>query len=147
MELEYDPTKDAVNIAKNGISLADAMLVYNAANKLTLESVRNGENRLMDAALVCCLRNTQTESTHGIEDLISRFCPHKGVGILVVSIKVLSNGLFKRHSAAMGTASDLFACDQIGRASGRERLCQYVYISVVDVSLTIQSTDNDIDRV
>src|SRR3546814_1801632 len=77
MELEYDPTKDAVNIAKHGISLADAMLVYNAPNKLTLESVRNGENRLMDAALVCCLRNTQTESTHGIEDLISRFCPNK----------------------------------------------------------------------
>src|SRR3546814_9448194 len=68
------------------------------------------------AALVCCLRNTQTESTHGIEDLISRFCPNKGVGILVVSIKVLSNGLFKRPSAAMGTASDLFACD-LGKPS------------------------------
>jgi len=52
MELEYDPAKDAANFVKHGISLADAMLVYSAPNKLTLESVRNGENRLMDVAMV-----------------------------------------------------------------------------------------------
>jgi len=52
MELEFDPAKDAANIAKHGISLADAMLVYNAPNKLTLESARNGEERLMDVAMV-----------------------------------------------------------------------------------------------
>lgn len=52
MKLEYNPTKDAANIAKHGISLADAMLVYNAPNKLTLESIRNSENRFMDVALV-----------------------------------------------------------------------------------------------
>lgn len=52
MELEYDAGKDTVNIAKHGISLADATLVYNAPNKITLESTRNGENRLMDVAMV-----------------------------------------------------------------------------------------------
>jgi len=52
MEFAFDPAKDAANIAKHGISLADAMLVYNAPNKLTLESARNGEERLMDVAMV-----------------------------------------------------------------------------------------------
>jgi uncharacterized DUF497 family protein len=52
MELEFDPAKDAANIAKHGLSLADAMLVYEAENKLTLQSSRQGEDRLMDVALV-----------------------------------------------------------------------------------------------
>jgi uncharacterized DUF497 family protein len=33
MELEFDPAKDAANIAKHGISLADSMLVYEAPTK------------------------------------------------------------------------------------------------------------------
>ncbi|HEU0231484.1 MAG TPA: BrnT family toxin [Burkholderiaceae bacterium] len=52
MRLEFDPAKDAVNIAKHGISLADAMLVYESPNKLTLQSARLGEERLMDVAMV-----------------------------------------------------------------------------------------------
>ncbi|MDR0842909.1 MAG: BrnT family toxin [Acidobacteriota bacterium] len=52
MELEFDPTKDALNIEKHGISLADAMLVYEARNKLTLQSPRRDEDRLMDVAMV-----------------------------------------------------------------------------------------------
>lgn len=52
MELEYDPTKDEANIAKHGISLADAMLVYEAPNKVTLQSLRSGEDRLVDIAMV-----------------------------------------------------------------------------------------------
>jgi len=52
MELEYDPAKDAANIAKHGISLADAMLVYEAPNKVTLQALRSGEDRLVDIAMV-----------------------------------------------------------------------------------------------
>lgn len=52
MTFTFDPNKDAANIAKHGLSLADAPLVFNAPDKLTLESPRTGEQRLMDVALV-----------------------------------------------------------------------------------------------
>nr|WP_315243400.1 BrnT family toxin [uncultured Albidiferax sp.] len=52
MHFTFDPNKDAVNIAKHGLSLVDAPLVFNALDKLTLESVRATETRLMDVALV-----------------------------------------------------------------------------------------------
>lgn len=48
----YDETKRAINLAKHGLDLIDAGLVYDAPNKLTLESPRNSEARLMDVALV-----------------------------------------------------------------------------------------------
>lgn len=52
MHFTFDPNKDAANIAKHGLSLVDAPLVFNALDKLTLESVRATETRLMDVALV-----------------------------------------------------------------------------------------------
>jgi hypothetical protein len=52
MKLTYDPEKDSANIIKHGLSLADALLVFDAQNKLTLESTRQGEARLMDIAMV-----------------------------------------------------------------------------------------------
>lgn len=52
MQFTYDPRKDAANIAKHGLSLADALLVFNAPDKLTLQSPRADEARLMDIALV-----------------------------------------------------------------------------------------------
>lgn len=52
MKFTFDPAKDAANLVKHGISLADAPLVFNAANKLTLKSPRGDESRLMDVALV-----------------------------------------------------------------------------------------------
>ena len=52
MRFTFDPNKDAANIAKHGLSLADAPLVFNAPDKLTLESPRGEESRLMDVALV-----------------------------------------------------------------------------------------------
>ena len=52
MKFTFDPDKDAANIAKHGLSLADAPLVFEATHKLTLESPQNGEVRLMDVALV-----------------------------------------------------------------------------------------------
>ncbi len=52
MKLTYDPDKDAINTVKHGLSLADALLVFNAPNKLTLKSPRGDEARLMDVALV-----------------------------------------------------------------------------------------------
>ena len=51
MRFTFDPTKDAANIVKHGLSLTDAPLVFNAPNKLTLESTRASEARLMDIAL------------------------------------------------------------------------------------------------
>lgn len=52
MRFTYDPKKDAANLAKHGLSLADAPLVFDAPGKLTLESPRADELRLMDVALV-----------------------------------------------------------------------------------------------
>lgn len=52
MHFTFDLKKDASNIAKHGLSLRDAPLVFDAPNKLTLESQRAGEARLMDVALV-----------------------------------------------------------------------------------------------
>lgn len=52
MRFTFDPRKDAANILKHGLSLSDAPLVFNAPNKLTLESHRGEEARLMDVALV-----------------------------------------------------------------------------------------------
>jgi uncharacterized DUF497 family protein len=52
MHFTFDPDKDTANIIKHGLSLADAPLVFNALDKLTLESTRTTEARLMDVALV-----------------------------------------------------------------------------------------------
>ena len=52
MKLTFDPAKDAPNIVKHGLSLADALLVFDAPNKLTLQSQRGDEARLMDIAMV-----------------------------------------------------------------------------------------------
>ena len=48
----YDETKRQANLAKHGLDLADAGLVYHAPNKITLCSPRQGEHRLMDVAMV-----------------------------------------------------------------------------------------------
>ena len=52
MQFTFDPDKDATNIVKHGLSLADAPLIFNAPVKLTLESPKADEARLMDVALV-----------------------------------------------------------------------------------------------
>lgn len=52
MRLEFDPAKDAANITKHGLSLADAMLVFDAPNKVTVSSAHRDERRQMDIALV-----------------------------------------------------------------------------------------------
>ena len=52
MQFTFDPNKDAANITKHGLSLADAPMVFNAPDKLTLMSARGDEARLMDVALV-----------------------------------------------------------------------------------------------
>lgn len=52
MKFTFDPVKDAGNITKHGLSLADAPLVFNAPDKLTIESPRGPEAGLMDVALV-----------------------------------------------------------------------------------------------
>ncbi len=52
MRLTFDPKKDATNIVKHGLSLADAMVVYEAPGKLTLQSPSGSEQRLMDVAMV-----------------------------------------------------------------------------------------------
>ena len=52
MKFTFDPAKDAINMGKHGLSLADAPLVFDAPDKLTLQSPQKGEARLMDIALV-----------------------------------------------------------------------------------------------
>ena len=52
MRFTFDPRKDAANIVKHGLSLSDASLIFDAPHKLTLESPRSDESRLMDLALV-----------------------------------------------------------------------------------------------
>ena len=52
MRFTFDPGKDGANIEKHGISLVDAPLVFNAPNKLTLESAKTSEVRMIDIALV-----------------------------------------------------------------------------------------------
>lgn len=52
MQFTFDPLKDAANILKHGLSLSDAPLVFNAVNKLTIESNKQDEARLMDVAMV-----------------------------------------------------------------------------------------------
>ena len=51
MRFTFDPAKDAANIVKHGLSLDDAALVFNAPGKLTLESTKASEARLMDLAM------------------------------------------------------------------------------------------------
>jgi uncharacterized DUF497 family protein len=48
----YDETKRQSNLVKHGLDLADAGLVYDAPNKITLCSPRQDEDRLMDVAMV-----------------------------------------------------------------------------------------------
>ena len=52
MKLTYDSDKDAANIIKHALSLADALLVFDAVDKLTLKSQKGNEDRLMDVAMV-----------------------------------------------------------------------------------------------
>ena len=52
MQFIFDPSKDELNIRKHGISLDQASVVFNHPNKITLSSVREGEDRLVDITLV-----------------------------------------------------------------------------------------------
>ena len=48
MQFIFDPIKDELNVSKHGISLDQASVVFNHPNKITLTSVREGEDRLVD---------------------------------------------------------------------------------------------------
>jgi uncharacterized DUF497 family protein len=50
--LIYDENKRQINLAKHGLDLADAGLVFDSPNKITLVSTRQDEDRLMDIAMV-----------------------------------------------------------------------------------------------
>ena len=52
MQFIFDPSKDELNVRKHGISLDQASVVFNHPNKITLTSVREGEDRLVDITLV-----------------------------------------------------------------------------------------------
>ena len=52
MQFIFDPIKDELNVSKHGISLDQASVVFNHPKKITLSSVRQGEDRLLDIALV-----------------------------------------------------------------------------------------------
>ena len=48
----WDEAKRRSNLAKHGLDFADARLVYDAPDKVTLKSRRRSEDRLIDLALV-----------------------------------------------------------------------------------------------
>ena len=50
--ITFDEKKRRANLEKHGLDLADAGLVYDAPNKLTLLSPRHAEERKQDIALV-----------------------------------------------------------------------------------------------
>ena len=52
MQFIFDPLKDELNVKKHGISLDQAGVVFSHPDKITLSSVRQGEDRLMDITLV-----------------------------------------------------------------------------------------------
>ena len=52
MQFIFDPSKDELNVRKHGISLDQASVVFNHPNKITLTSVREGEDRSVDITLV-----------------------------------------------------------------------------------------------
>jgi len=52
MQFIFDPLKDELNVSKHGISLDQASVVFNHPKKITLSSVRQGEDRLLGIALV-----------------------------------------------------------------------------------------------
>lgn len=50
--IAFDEAKRLSNLERHGLDFADATLVFDAPDKVTLESERNGEYRNMDIALV-----------------------------------------------------------------------------------------------
>lgn len=50
--ITFDEAKRLSNLEKHGFDFADAALVFDAPDKVTLESERKGENRSIDIALV-----------------------------------------------------------------------------------------------
>lgn len=52
MQFTFDPRKDTANLIKHGLSLSDAPLLFNAPNKLKIQSARGDEAHLMDEAMV-----------------------------------------------------------------------------------------------
>ncbi|MCV2218887.1 BrnT family toxin [Thauera sp. Sel9] len=52
MKITYDEAKRQANLVKHGLDLADAALVYDSPNKITLASTRKDEQRLVDIAMV-----------------------------------------------------------------------------------------------
>lgn len=52
MQFIFDPHKDELNVRKHGTSLDQASAVFNHPDKITLNSNRQGEDRLMDITLV-----------------------------------------------------------------------------------------------
>ena len=49
---EWDEAKRGANLKKHGFDFADADLVYENPNKITLQEVRSEEPRLLDIAIV-----------------------------------------------------------------------------------------------
>lgn len=48
----WDEQKRLTNIQKHGLDFVDASLVYDSPDKIIIESPQNGEDRMMDMAMV-----------------------------------------------------------------------------------------------
>jgi uncharacterized DUF497 family protein len=51
----WDEAKRRANLKKHGLDFADADLVYDNPEKVTISTLRNGEERSMDTAIVAML--------------------------------------------------------------------------------------------
>ncbi len=52
MRFTWDEEKRLSNLAKHDLDFADAALVYDSSNKITIPEQRHGESRLVDIAMV-----------------------------------------------------------------------------------------------
>lgn len=88
--ITFDQAKRKANLDKHGLDLADAGLVYDAPNKITLESPRKSEPRRMDIALV--------EVMHGV--VLALVYVVRGKEVRAISLRRASKIERKLYEAA-----------------------------------------------
>ena len=73
---EWDEAKREANLKKHGYDFADADLVYENPEKLTISTMRRGEHRLQDIAIV---------EVHGV--ILTLVYVTRGYNIRIISLR------------------------------------------------------------
>ena len=76
---EWDEAKREANLKKHGYDFADADLVYENPEKLTISTIRRGESRLQDIAIV---------EVHGV--ILTLVYVDRGYNIRIISLRKAS---------------------------------------------------------